>query len=90
MSITSDQRKALAAEGWGEDWEPVIESPPGGRRAARVSLWRAKVPGGWLCRTVEIRHFEGVAVPVVAVALGFVPDLGGSAAGPSPAGPQPA
>jgi hypothetical protein len=66
--------KSLAAEGWGDDWEPVIESPPGGRRAARVSLWRVKVPGGWLCRTVEIRHFTGVSEPVVAVALGFVPD----------------
>ena len=77
MSVTSDHRKTLAAEGWGEDWEPVIESPPGGRRAARVSLWRARVPGGWLCRTVEIRHFTGVPEPVVAVALGFVPDRGG-------------
>lgn len=74
MSLTNGQRKALAAEGWGEDWEPVIESPPGGRRAARVSLWRTRVPGGWLCRTVEIRHFTGVPEPVVAVALGFVPD----------------
>ena len=73
--------KSLAAEGWGDDWEPVIESPPGGRRAARVSLWRVKVPGGWLCRTVEIRHFQGGAEPVVAVALGFVP---------APAGARPA
>jgi len=70
MTVT----RTLAAEGWGEEWEPVIESPPGGRRAARVSLWRVKVPGGWLCRTVEIRHFTGVTEPVVAVALGFVPD----------------
>ena len=31
------------------------------------------MPGGWLCRTVEIRHFQGGAEPVVAVALGFVP-----------------
>jgi len=81
MSMTSDQRKVLAAEGWGEEWEPVVESLPGGRRAARVSLWRVKVPGGWLCRTVEIRHFQGVAEPVVAVALGFVPASGGAAAG---------
>ena len=78
MNVTSGQRKTLAAEGWGEEWEPVIESPAGGRRAARVSLWRTKVPGGWLCRTVAIRHFTGVAEPVVAVALGFVPDPGGA------------
>jgi len=74
MPVANDHRKMLAAEGWGEDWEPVIESPSGGRRAVRVSLERAKVPGGWLCRTVEIRHFAGVPQPVVAVALGFVPD----------------
>jgi len=30
---------------------------------------------------VEIRHFQGVAEPVVAVALGFVPAAGGAAAG---------
>ena len=78
MSMTSEQRKVLATEGWGDDWEPVIESPPGGRRAARVSLWRVRVPGGWLCRTVEIRHFQGATEPVVAVALGFVPDPGGA------------
>lgn len=80
MPVSSEHRKALAQEGWGEDWEPVIESPPGGRRSARVSLWRARVPGGWLCRTVEIRHFTGVAEPVVAVALGFVPDPPGAPA----------
>jgi len=87
MNVTGSQRKSLAAEGWGEDWEPVIESPPGGRRAARVSLWRAKVPGGWLCRTVEIRHFTGVAEPVVAVALGFVPDPRESSERDEPAQP---
>ena len=29
MNVTSGQRKTLAAEGWGDEWEPVIESPAG-------------------------------------------------------------
>ena len=88
MPVSSDHRKALAREGWGEEWETVIESPPGGRRSARVSLWRARVPGGWLCRTVEIRHFTGVPDPVVAVALGFVPDPARPGDDEEPPGPR--
>ncbi|HEY3121342.1 MAG TPA: hypothetical protein VGL15_12005 [Vicinamibacteria bacterium] len=74
MALTKEQRAELTAEGWGEEWEPVIESTGGGRRAPRITLWRVRVPGGWLCRTVEVRSLPGRISPALSVALAFIPD----------------
>lgn len=79
----TDLKHALLAEGWGLYWEPVIEETsepgPGG---TKVTLQRAKVPGGWVVRTVEMQQLQvqtrvGQTPPlyqwVCALALAFVP-----------------
>jgi hypothetical protein len=62
---------------WGAAWESIIEESraPG---AARATLQRVRVPGGWLCRTFVIEHAIGgpgrPGQELLSVAMAYVPD----------------